>query len=100
LSHSPTVRCFPSPEALELFQANTPFKLGNTVSTTQNITENEEQVRDTLITQQREFIAMKRAQAELCRANMGDELKYMGTATVVRDMDFMVQKIDGEGALM
>lgn len=29
---------------------------------------------------------------------MGEELKYMGTANVVRDMDFMAQIFDGENA--
>ncbi|KAJ7753636.1 hypothetical protein DFH07DRAFT_774037 [Mycena maculata] len=35
-------------------------------------------------------------QAELCAKNMGDELRYMGTATVVRDTDFMAKIFDGE----
>nr|GAT50972.1 predicted protein [Mycena chlorophos] len=29
---------------------------------------------------------------------MGDELEYMGTATVVRDMDVMAEALDGKGA--
>jgi hypothetical protein len=42
---------------------------------------------------------MKEAQAELCHENMDvEDLKYMGTATVVRDMDFMTQVLDGKGA--
>jgi hypothetical protein len=31
---------------------------------------------------------------------MGDELRYMGTATVVRDMDFMAKLFDGEDGKM
>jgi hypothetical protein len=42
---------------------------------------------------------MKEAQAELCHENMDvEDLKYMGTATVVRDMDFMTQVLDGKDA--
>lgn len=43
---------------------------------------------------------LKRVQAELCAENMGEELAYMGTQTVVRDIDFMTTVMDGEDALM
>jgi len=36
----------------------------------------------------------------LCAEHMGDELKYMGTATVVRDMDYMSKLLEGDDALM
>lgn len=56
--------------------------------------------REHLIAQEREWIALKKAEAEMCTRNMGPELAYMGTANVVRDMDFMTKVLDGEDALM
>jgi hypothetical protein len=54
-----------------------------------------------LVAQQRKFLALKEAQARACGENMDvEELKYMGTATVVRDMDFMTKALDGVGAKM
>jgi hypothetical protein len=53
-----------------------------------------------LVEQSRQFLALKKSQAELCAKNMGDELRYMGTATVVRDMDFMAKLFDGKDAKM
>lgn len=43
---------------------------------------------------------MKKSQAELCAQNMGDALKYMGTTTVAKDIDFMATSISGPDALM
>jgi hypothetical protein len=31
---------------------------------------------------------------------MGDDLRYMGTATVARDLDFMTEVFDGKDAKM
>ena len=76
--------------------SNTVFEQGFTVSS--NLSD--PATRATLIAQQRAFLAMKKAQAELCAKNMGDDLRYMGTATVVRDMDYMTRVLEGEDALM
>lgn len=43
---------------------------------------------------------MKKTQAELCAVNMGEELRYMGTANVVRDIEFMTRTLEGDEALM
>nr|GAT42366.1 predicted protein [Mycena chlorophos] len=51
-----------------------------------------------LVVQAREYFALMDAQARVCAEAMGDDLKYMGTATVVRDMAFMAQAFDGNGA--
>lgn len=56
--------------------------------------------RDRLIEQYKEFLAMKESQAGLCAETMGDTLKYMGTTTVARDIDFMTTFFDGPDALM
>jgi hypothetical protein len=54
-----------------------------------------------LTEQSRQFLAIKEAQAMLCHENMDvEDLKYLGSSTVVRDMDFMAQKFDGKGAKM
>ncbi|KAG8768686.1 hypothetical protein FRC12_005434 [Ceratobasidium sp. 428] len=54
-----------------------------------------------LIQQYRQAIAMWETQAKLCTSNMprnGSDLKYMGTSTVARDIDFMARVIDGPKA--
>lgn len=61
---------------------------------------NDPSLRNSLIEQQRQFLALYETQAQLCAANMGEELKYMGTATVVKDIDFMTTVFDGEDAMM
>jgi hypothetical protein len=96
------MKCFPSPEVKGLFQANTVFAFGNTVPTTRNMnsTRIEDAIHRSLAEQQRQAIALQRTQAELCWANMGEELRYMSTSTVVRDIDFMARKIDGENSKM
>lgn len=51
-----------------------------------------------LIQQYRQAIAMFETQAKLCMLNMpngGADLKYMGTSTVARDIDFMSKVITG-----
>jgi hypothetical protein len=54
-----------------------------------------------LVVQQRQFLAIKEAQTRACQDNMDvDELWYMGTASVVRDMDFMTKVLDGADAKM
>ena len=57
-------------------------------------------MRDKLIEQHRQFLALYETQAKLCAENMGEELGYMGTANVVRDIDFMSQLLDGVDAPM
>ncbi|KAJ7598799.1 Alpha/Beta hydrolase protein [Mycena floridula] len=93
---TPAVRCFPDPIAERIFLSNTVIEQGITVSSIANLSS--ETLREELILQYEQFLAMKRAQAQLCEKNMGDELKYMGTATVVRDIDFMSKVFDGEDA--
>ncbi|THH10618.1 hypothetical protein EW145_g1198 [Phellinidium pouzarii] len=88
----PKVQCFPSEVLREFFVSNTVFEQGFTVSS--NLSD--PGTREHLIQQYRQFLVLKKAQAELCAENMGDSLKYMGTATVARDIDFMATVIDGE----
>ncbi|KAJ7579876.1 Alpha/Beta hydrolase protein [Mycena floridula] len=90
----PAVRCFPDPIEERLFFANTVLEHGITVPSVANITS--ENMRHELVLQYRQFLAMVQAQGQLCAKNMGEELRYMGTATVVRDIDFMSKVFDGK----
>ncbi|KAF9072802.1 hypothetical protein BDP27DRAFT_1400715 [Rhodocollybia butyracea] len=93
-STRPATRCFSSLLENAVFFANTVIEQGITVSSISNLSS--VLLYDELVEQHRQFLALKQAQAELCRKNMGDELKYMGTATVVRDIDFMSKALEGE----
>ncbi|KAJ7676392.1 hypothetical protein B0H17DRAFT_945422, partial [Mycena rosella] len=91
---SPQVRCFSSSTDYNFFVANTALEQVFTVSSSSNLSGST--VEAQLIEQSREFIVLKKSQAKLCAKNMGDDLRYMGTATVVRDIDFMAKIFDGE----
>ncbi|KAJ7484005.1 hypothetical protein B0H11DRAFT_1196196 [Mycena galericulata] len=93
---SPQVQCFDSTSDYNFFVANTVLQQGFTVASSTNLSD--PAIEAHLVQQSREFLALKKSQAELCAKNMGHELRYMGTATVVRDMDFMAQIFDGEDA--
>jgi pimeloyl-ACP methyl ester carboxylesterase len=90
----PKVECFLDPQSFRLFVANTVFERSFEVPSQHNISSPD--ARAALIEQNKQFLSLKEAQAKLCAQNMGDELKYMGSATVVRDMDFMTKIFDGE----
>jgi hypothetical protein len=56
-----------------------------------------------IVAEQRQALALFETQARLCGKNMpngGAEMKYMGTSSVVRDIDFMATVIDGSDAMM
>ncbi|KAJ7187332.1 hypothetical protein C8R46DRAFT_1059501 [Mycena filopes] len=93
---SPQVACFPTAADFNFFVANTVLQQGFTVASARNLSD--PAIEAHLVEHAREFIALKKGQAELCARNMGEELRYMGTATVVRDMDFMTRVFDGEDA--
>ena len=44
--------------------------------------------------------ALVAAQYRLCGERLGDELRYVGTATVARDLDYMAALFDGPNAPM
>lgn len=91
----PKTQCFSHPQDYTLFTANTVFERSFEVPNPFNLSH---ATRESLVEQNRQYLALKEAQAELCAKNMGDELKFMGSANVVRDMDFMTRLFDGEGA--
>ncbi|KAF8146414.1 hypothetical protein K438DRAFT_1869647 [Mycena galopus ATCC 62051] len=90
----PQVQCFNDASDFNFFVANTVLQQGFTVASSSNLSD--PAIEAQLVQQSREFLALKKSQAELCAKNMGEELRYMGTATVVRDMDFMAKLFDGE----
>ncbi|KAJ7629198.1 hypothetical protein DFH06DRAFT_722333 [Mycena polygramma] len=92
----PQLACFSTASDYNFFVTNTVLQQGFTVSSSSNLSD--PAIEAHLVQQSREFLALKKAQAELCPKNMGDDLRYMGIATVVRDMDFMAQRFDGEAA--
>jgi hypothetical protein len=82
-----------------LFLENTVLHQGWTVPNTVNVTDPVNKYA--LTVQARQFLAIKEAQAQLCHENMDvKDLAYMGTASVVRDIDFMTRVLDGEEAKM
>ncbi|KAJ3732572.1 hypothetical protein DFJ43DRAFT_1154298 [Lentinula guzmanii] len=93
-STRPATRCFSSRLSSTAFFANTVIEQGITVSSISDLSS--PLLYDELIEQHRQFLALKEVHAEICGKVMGDELRYMGTATVVRDIDFMSKIIEGE----
>lgn len=59
-----------------------------------------DEMRDLIIAQERESDVLVRTQFGRCAKKLGDDLKYMGTSTVVRDIDFITRTLEGEDALM
>jgi hypothetical protein len=91
-------KCYPDSLTHELFYANTMFELGYTVPNIVNLS-SDPLNRLSLTEQSRQFLAIKEAEMQLCHENMDvEDLKYMGTSNVVRDMDFMTQVLDGKNA--
>ncbi|KAJ7779498.1 hypothetical protein DFH07DRAFT_936286 [Mycena maculata] len=90
----PQVKCFASLQDYDLFNANTVMQQSFTIPSVANLSD--PAVEATLVQQSRQFVALMQAQAQICAESMGDELRYMGSATVVRDMAFMAEVFDGE----
>lgn len=94
--YRPSTNCFETPTRRALFRHNTILERG--FQSPPNFTD--PRTREFLIYQQQEAEALYRAQFALCAQTMGDKLKYMGTSTVVRDIDFITRALEGEDALM
>ncbi|KAJ7187336.1 Alpha/Beta hydrolase protein [Mycena filopes] len=91
---SPQIRCFASQAEYDMFTASTVLERGFSVPSTSDL--DDPAVEAQLVEQAREYLALQQVMAELCAKNMGDELRYVGTATVVRDLDFMARIFDGD----
>ncbi|KAK0525773.1 hypothetical protein OC835_005503 [Tilletia horrida] len=93
----PLVNCFGSALDLALFKAGTlldrPFDVAPDVLSVEN-----ERLQQH---QWAEAQALRRIEMEKCTQAMGaNELRYMGTSSVVRDIDFMARKTGGDSALI
>lgn len=58
------------------------------------------EARKFLIAQHKEAEALYKTQFDVCAKTMGDKLRYMGTSTVVRDIDYITTQLEGPDALM
>ncbi|EIW53437.1 uncharacterized protein TRAVEDRAFT_74763 [Trametes versicolor FP-101664 SS1] len=92
----PKTACFSSPEAHAAFVSNTVLDRGYDVGP--NLTDPLNRYH--LIEQQRDADALWKAQFEICAQTMGDQLKYMGTSTVARDIDYITTLLEGQDALI
>ncbi|CUA68530.1 Putative hydrolase Mb2247c [Rhizoctonia solani] len=93
---TPSVKCFESRESKD--QITAVFELGYTQPP--NATSDPSAFYD-IVGQQRQALALFDTQAKLCAKNMpngGIEMKYMGTSSVARDIDFMSTVLDGPDA--
>ena len=91
----PQVRCFPD-GSYDAFKSHTVLDQGYDLPPNLN----DPQTRKALIVQQNNADALFKSQFRLCEENMGAILRYMGTPSVVRDIDYIVTALDGKDALM
>lgn len=54
--------------------------------------------RQHLLDQHRQLLAMQETEFEKCSETMGEDLRYMGTSTVVRDIEEMSRVLHGKNA--
>lgn len=92
----PRVRCFDKPRMYQLFRGNTVLERGFDVGPDLN----DPRTRERLLEQRREADALTQTQYEMCKESMGDQMKYMGTTSVARDVDFITTALEGPDALM
>ncbi|KZT58680.1 hypothetical protein CALCODRAFT_451259 [Calocera cornea HHB12733] len=59
-----------------------------------------EELRASLLRQQEEMDALVQVQYRMCAVNMGKKVRYMGTTTVVRDIEFVTRVLEGGEALI
>lgn len=90
----PLVNCFGSALNYELFKAGTVLERGFDLAP--DPTSDEGKLH--LLDQHRQLLALQEAEFNVCAETMGDELRYMGTSTVVRDIAEIVRVLDGPEA--
>ncbi|SCZ99208.1 BZ3500_MvSof-1268-A1-R1_Chr3-1g05878 [Microbotryum saponariae] len=92
----PLVECFSSTFDHELFKAHTVLEHGFDVHPDPKSPAG----RRHLIEQHQERMELMKAEYERCGEMMGDELRYMSTPTVARDIVEMTEQLEGKGALV
>jgi hypothetical protein len=98
-SHSSSPYSLLSRPSAALLYAHSPFTQGYDIPNSANLSDAVN--LHSLTVQARQFRAIKAAQALACADNMNvDDLRYMGSTTIVRDMAFMTALLDGPNAKM
>ncbi|KZS87452.1 alpha/beta-hydrolase [Sistotremastrum niveocremeum HHB9708] len=92
---TPTVRCH-TPISKAFFQANTVLENGFSLPQTNETRLFSSETREYYRKQTEEFLALKKAEADLCSEHVGEALRYMGTTFVARDIDFMKRLFHGD----
>lgn len=92
----PKTQCFDGDLSYTTFARNT--ILARSYDTASNLSLPE--ARDRLVIDYLEADALYHTQFDICRKTMGDKLKYMGTSTVVRDIDFITTQLEGPEAFI
>lgn len=87
----PRVECFPSTLDYELFKSGTILERGFDIPGDPF----EEEGRLHLLDQHRQLLAMQQAEFQKCEEAMGDQLRFMSTSTVVRDIEEMSRVLEG-----
>ena len=94
--HRPAVRCFDDSFTHADFKRNTVLERSYDFASNQSY----DDLRRHIVTQERESDVLVRTEYARCVKKLGEDLKYMGTSTVVRDMDFITKALEGKDALM
>ncbi|GJE93494.1 alpha/beta hydrolase [Phanerochaete sordida] len=92
----PSTKCFSEGIDYATFSRNT--ILSRSYDLASNLSDAE--AKKILIRQHIEAEALYKTQFEVCARTMGDKLKYMGTSSVVRDIDFITKALEGPNSLI
>ncbi len=91
----PNVQCHSSAAVAAVYKANTVLESTFEVPTDPFSKEG----RGSLIEQQKEALGLIQGQAEICGESLGaDVLKYMGTTTLIKDMERLSEALEGKDA--
>ena len=92
----PQTKCFTANGSREAFLANTVLDRGYDVSPDLADPGN----RPNLIQSQRDANTLYQAQSQICNQTMGETIRYAGTMSVVRDIDYINTLLAGNGSLI
>ncbi|KIJ55460.1 hypothetical protein M422DRAFT_199675 [Sphaerobolus stellatus SS14] len=92
----PRTQCFAEPDKpWPLIKMNTVLDRGFDVG---NL--GKPRTRERLIEQHIEAQSLRKTAMEVCKTVMGEKLRYMGTSTISRDVDFMTTILEGKNAFI
>ncbi|KAF8753996.1 alpha/beta hydrolase fold [Rhizoctonia solani] len=97
----PNAACFKSIAEMDEFYRNTGRPPDRGILGCSDALISRQRAFDDIVAQQRQALALFETQAKLCTKNIpngGAALNYMGTASVVRDIAFMTDILDGKGS--